>query len=224
MTSAFTSQLRQLPSYCTGAAQAGVAPTQTLRLPPRRHPFALGCCFGSPIVCGVGGVSSDGQAWRDDPAPRPTRPRRRSRLGASSTPLATVQADRGANRRFGGRPPDRGSAPPPISCPGDVLCLLRAARAITAKPALVSTGRRNSPTSGPHGRRLMCLRGGRHRPRPVERHQEQARMVERVNRPTSQGQNTHRLTRARRIARPTLAPSRGRGLSLIAAPMSRSSR
>jgi hypothetical protein len=31
-------------------------------------------------------------------------------------------------------------------------------------------------------------------------------MVERVNRPASQGQNTHRLTRAQRTARPTLCP------------------
>jgi hypothetical protein len=40
------------------------------------------------------------------------------------------------------------------------------------KSALVSIGRRNSRTSGPHGRPFVCLRGGRDRPRPVERHHE----------------------------------------------------
>jgi hypothetical protein len=96
----------QLPSYCTGAPQAGGASTRTSRLAPRRHSFALGCGFGSPVVCGVGGVSSDGEAWRGDPPSGPTRPRRRSRLRARSTPLATVHAERGANGRFGGRPAD----------------------------------------------------------------------------------------------------------------------
>jgi hypothetical protein len=213
----------QLPSYCTGAAQAGAASTQTSRLTPGRHSFVLGRRFGNPLVCGVGGVGSDGEASRRGWLPGPTRPRRRSRLGASSTPVATVQADRGANRRFGARPPDRGSAPAPLSCPGHVLCLLRAARAIAVKSALVSIGRRNSRTAGPDGRRFVCLRGGRHRPRPVERHHEQARMVERVNRSAREGQNTHRAAR-RRAVRPNIAPRRGRGLSLISASMSRSSR
>jgi hypothetical protein len=43
----------QLPSYCTGAAQAGAASTQTSRLAPRRHSFVLGRGFGNPIVYGL---------------------------------------------------------------------------------------------------------------------------------------------------------------------------
>jgi hypothetical protein len=179
--------ITQLPSYCTGAAQAGAASTRTSRLKPRRHSFVLGRCFGNPIVGGVGGVSGDGQASRRDPASRPTRPRRRPRLGGSSTPLATAQADPGANRRFGGRPADRVNAPAPLSCPGRVLCLVRAARAIAVKSNLVSIGRRNSRRSGPDGRRLVRLRGGGRRPRPGERNHEQARMVEHVNRSARDG-------------------------------------
>ena len=144
--------------------------------------------------------------------------------GLAARHSATVQADRGANRRFGGRPPDRGSPPPPVICPRDVLCLLRAARAIAVKSAVVSIGRRNSRTPGTRGRWLVCLRGGRHRPRPVERHHEQARMVEHVDRSARDGQSTHRVARARRAVRPNFAPSPGRGLSLSSASMSRSSR
>jgi hypothetical protein len=103
-------------------------------------------------------------------------------LGASSPPLATVQADHGATRRFCGRPRDRGSASPPVTCPDEVLRLVRAARAITVKPALVSIGRRNSRLSGRPAQRLECLRGGRHRARPVEPNHEQAWMVEQINR------------------------------------------
>jgi hypothetical protein len=138
--------------------------------------------------------------------------------------LAAVQADRGPNRRFGGRPPDRGSAPPPLGCLGDVRCLVRAACAIAVKSAHVSIGRRNSCTSGADGRQLVCLRGGRDRSRPVERHHEQTTMVERVNRPACRAQSTHWAARARRAARPNLAPRRGRGLSLSSASMSRNSR
>jgi hypothetical protein len=199
------------------ASEAGAASTGTSRLALRRHSLVLGRVFGIPILCGVGGVRSDGQARRGDPASWPTRPQRRAWSGGSGTPLATAQADRGANRRFSSRPPDLGNAPPPLSRPGDVLCLLRAARAVTAKPALVPVGRRNSPASGPRGRRLMCLRGGRH-PRPVERHHEQARMVERVNHPASQGQNTHRLTRGRRTARRFSASLSSSDLSLAMGP------
>jgi hypothetical protein len=60
----------------------------------------------------------------------------------------------------------------------------------------VSIGERNSRTSGPDGRRFVCLRGGRHRPRLVERHHEQARTVEHVNRSARDGQSTHRAARA----------------------------
>jgi hypothetical protein len=137
LASALTSQLRQLPSYCTVAA--GGASTQASRVAPRRHSFALGCGFGSPIVCG-------------------------------------------------------------------------------------SIGRRNSRPPGTRGRWLVCLRGGRHRPRSVERHHEQARMVEHVDRSARDGQSTHRVARARRAVRPNFAPSPGRGLSLSSASMSRSSR
>jgi len=89
---------------------------------------------------------------------------------------------------------------------------------------LVSTGWRNSPARGPQRRRLVCLRGGRHRSRPVERHHEQAGMVEHVNRSAGDAQSTHRAARARRALRPNLAQKPGRGLSLISASMSRSSR
>ena len=146
-------------------------------------------------------------------------------MGASSrTPLAAVHADRGAPRRFGTGPPDRGSAPPSIRCPGHVLCLSRAARAIAAKSALPSIGRRNSRLSGTHGRRFMSLRGGsRHRSRPRERNHEQARMVEHVNRSARNGQSTHRVACARRAVRVNLArrPGRGLSLSLISASINR---
>jgi chaperonin GroEL len=49
-------------------------------------------------------------------------------LGAGGATLATVKADGAANRRFGGGPPDRGNAPRPGSCPGDLLRLSRTAR------------------------------------------------------------------------------------------------
>jgi hypothetical protein len=111
-------------------------------------------------------------------------------LEGSGTTLATVQANRGASRRFGSRPSDRGNAPPPVNRPRDVLCLLDAARAITVKPALVSIVRRNSRTSGlPLCERFECLHGSRHRPRPVERNHEQARMVGEVNRSACEGQD-----------------------------------
>jgi hypothetical protein len=103
-----------------------------------------------------------------------------SSCSARGTPLATVDADRGPSRRFGGRRPDR-NAPPPVECAEDMLRLSRAARAMAVKAALVSIGRRSSRTSGPLGRRLECLRGSRHRPRPVERNHEQARMFGHVN-------------------------------------------
>jgi hypothetical protein len=210
----------QLWSYCTGAVQAGVASMQASRLVPRRHSLVLRCAFGSQIVCTDRGVGSSDQARRGDPASGPTRPRRRPRLGVSSAPLATVQADRGADRRFRGRPPDRGSPLPPVSCPRRVLCLLRAARAIAVMSALVSIGRRNSRPCGPDGRRFVCPRGGGHRPRPVERHDEQAGTIEHLNRTPRDRQSTHRPARARRAVRPNLAPRPGRGLSLISASMS----
>jgi hypothetical protein len=75
----------------------------------------------------------------------------------------------------------------PSAAQADLLCLLRAARAMAVKSALVSIGRRNSRPSGPHGRWFVSPRGGGHRPRPVERHQEQARMVEHVNRSARDG-------------------------------------
>ena len=103
-----------------------------------------------------------------------------SSCSARGTPLATVDADRGPSRRFGGRRPDR-NAPPPVECAEDMLRLSRAARAMAVKTALGSIGRRSSRTSGPLGRRLECLRGSRHRPRPVERNHEQARMFGHVN-------------------------------------------
>jgi hypothetical protein len=200
--------VRQLSSYRTQAARAGAASPEASRLALRRHSLVLRCCFGTHIVCGVGGASSDGQTSFADPAPGPARPRRRARLGAGCTPLATVQAGRGANRRFSGRPPDRGDASAPVSCPGHVLCLFGAARAIAVKSALVPIGRRNSPTSGPDGRRFVCLRGRRHRPRPVDRYQEQTRMAEHANRSTRDGQRAHRAACARRVVRPNLAPRR----------------
>jgi hypothetical protein len=58
---------------------------------------------------------------------------------------------------------------------------------MAVKSALVSIGRRNSRPSGPHGRWFVSPRGGGHRPRPVEQHQEQARMVEHVNRSARDG-------------------------------------
>jgi hypothetical protein len=201
----------------------GAASMQTSRLAPRRHSFVLGRDFVNPIACGVRGVSTR-QAWHVDPGSRPARPRPRPRLGAGRTQLATVHADRGANRRFGGRPPDRGNPPPPVTYPGDVLRLARAARAIAVKAVLVSIGQRNSCPPRPNGRGLVCLRGGRHPPRPVERNHEQARMIERVNRPACEGQNTHRLARAPPTARPTLAARPRRGMSSISASMSQSSR
>ena len=174
----------QLGSYRTtarGAGQPRAASTQTSRLAFRRHSFVLRCRFGCPIVCSAGRGSSDGHAWRRDPAPGPTRPHRRAWLGASGTPLATAQADRCPSRRFGGRPPDRWNAPPPVTCADDVVRLSCAARAIALKSAFMSIGRRNSRPSGLHGPRLDCRRG-RHRPPPVERNHEQARMVEQINR------------------------------------------
>jgi hypothetical protein len=144
-------------------------------------------------------------------------------MGARGTPLATVQADRSASPQFGGRPADPGNAPAPVSCPEHVLRLARAARAITVKPAPGSIGRCNSRTSGPRGRRLECLRDGRHCPRPVERNHEQPWMVEHVNRSACQGQDTHRFGPARRTARPTLAPKPRLGMCSISASMSRSS-
>jgi hypothetical protein len=62
----------QLPSYCTGESEAGVASRQALRLAPRRHSFVLGRGFRNPIVWGIGAVSSDCEAWRGDPASGPT--------------------------------------------------------------------------------------------------------------------------------------------------------
>jgi hypothetical protein len=202
----------------------GAASMQTSRLAPRRHSFVLGRGFVNPIACGFSGVSTDGHAWYVDPASRPARPRPRPRLRAGRTQLATVRADRGANRRFGDRPPDRANPPPSVSCPGDLLRLARAPRAIAVKAALVSIGHPNSCPSGPNGRRLVCLRGGRHPPRPVERNHEQARMIERVDRSACEGQNTHRLARAPPTARPTLAARPRRGMSSISASMSQSSR
>jgi hypothetical protein len=87
-----------------------------------------------------------------------------------------------------------------------------------------SIGWCNSPASGPHRRTFVCLRGDRHRSRPVERHHEQARMVEHVNGSAGEGQSTHRAACARRAVRPNLPQRRERGLSLISASMSRSSR
>jgi hypothetical protein len=64
-------------------------------------------------------------------------------------------------------------------------------------PGLVSIGWRNSsPASGQHRRRFVCLRGVRHRSRPVERHHEQARMIEHVNAYAGDGQSTHGAAQA----------------------------
>lgn len=45
-----------------GRVAGGVASKQASRLAPRRHSFVLGRGFGNPIVYGVAGVSSDGEA------------------------------------------------------------------------------------------------------------------------------------------------------------------
>jgi hypothetical protein len=95
-------------------------------------------------------------------------------LAAGGTPLATGKADCGPSRRFGGGPPDRGDAPSPLGCPGDLLRHSRAARAVTVKTALLSSGRCHSLRSGPERRRLQCRRGSRQCPWSVERNHEQA--------------------------------------------------
>ncbi len=218
LASALTSQLRQLPSYCTVAV-----------LLRRRRGSRLG---GIPSLSAAVSEAQSSAVSAESAAT--------ARLGVAIRLLGQLdhvrgvgwrlaarhwpQFYRGANRRFGGRPPDRESAPPRLIRSVRVLCLLRAARAIAVKSALVSIGRRNSRTPGTRGRWFVCLRGGRRRPRPVERHHEQARMVEHVNRSARDGQSTHRVARARRAVRPNFAPSPGRGLSLSSASMSRSSR
>jgi hypothetical protein len=207
---------RSLASYRTDAAQPGAW------LAPRRHSLVLRCCFGIPVVCCVGGIRSNGQASRRDPDPGPRRPGRGSTLGAGSSPLATVQADRGTACRFGGRPPDRGDASPPLGCPGDVFRLVRAARAISVKPAVMSIGRCSSRTSRPRDRRLARRRDRRHPAGPGERNHEQAGMVEYFNHPGPDRQRAHRLACPRK-ARPTLAPRPRRGMRSISASMSRSS-
>jgi hypothetical protein len=162
-------------------------------------------------ACGAaaGAVGSVGRASPCDRAPRPTRPRRRAGLGARNTPLATAQADRGTTRRFGGRPPDRGNASPPLGRARDVLGLARAAQAIAAAPAVASVGRCNSPASGPHRRRRDCLRGGGHGLRPDDRNHEQPGMVERVDRSACRNKDTHRSARGRRKARRSVLLSPG---------------
>jgi hypothetical protein len=46
----------------------------------------------------------------------------------------------------------------------------------------LSIGRRHARSSGAKSRRLDYVRGGTHRPRPVERNHEEATVVEHVNR------------------------------------------
>lgn len=154
---------------------------------------------------------------------QPPRFCRRAR-SERGTRLTAVHAARGANRRFGDRPPDRGDAPPSVGCPGDVLRLVRAARAVTAKPALAAIGRRPSVVSGPHGRRLDRLRRGSHRSRAIEWIREQAAMFEHSNGSARDGRRSHRASRARRAVRPNLARRPVRPPSPICASMSRSSR
>jgi hypothetical protein len=115
----------RLPSYRTGAAQAGGASTQASRLAPRRHSFALGRLSeaqSSAVSVASAAMARLGVAIRlfgqlDHAGGRG--------WGLAARHWATVQADRGANRRFGAGPPDRGSAPASVGCPGHVLCLVR---------------------------------------------------------------------------------------------------
>jgi hypothetical protein len=111
-----------------------------------------------------------------------------AQTGRWRTPLSTVDANRGAIRRFDGWPSDRGNAPPPVDCPGNVLRLVHTARAIPAKPALASIGRPNSLLSRRHGWRLECLRASRCHARPTERNQEEARMIEHLSQPDVTGE------------------------------------
>jgi hypothetical protein len=181
-----------------------VLPTQR-GLAFRWHSLVLRCFFGKRIACGVGSANRAAQASRCDRGPRPLRPCRRVRSEARSTPVAALQADRGATRRFGGRPTDRRNAPAPVTSAQDVLCLSCATRAITVQSALVSLGRCGSPPSGPRPVLHPHL-VGRDGPRPVERNNEQAGMVERVDRSMFRSKDSHWAARGRRTARPTLAP------------------
>jgi hypothetical protein len=207
---------------CAGAAQARAPFTQT-RLTLRWHSFVLGCCFGNRVVCGVGRGNGVGLASRRDRCPWPLRPGRRAGSEAHGTPLATVQADCGATRRFSGRPSDRRDTPAPVGAQS-VLCLSCAGHAITVKPGLVSLGGRSSPACGPHCRRRGGFGGSRHGRRPVEGNHEQTGLAERVNGSAWLSRDGHWSARGRRRACPTLAPMPRRGISAISASISRSSR
>ena len=194
-----------------------------MRFPFWWHSLVLRCRFGNRIVCGVARGNSAGLASRCDRGPRPLRPRRRASSEALGTPLAALQADRGAIRRFGGGPPNRGNASAAVSA-RDVLCLFCAAQAITVKPGPVSLGGRNSTASRPHCQRPGGLRGSRYGRRPAEGNHEQAGMAERVSGSAWLSSNSQWSARARRRACPTLAPMPRRGMSAISASTSRSSR
>lgn len=210
-------------SQWTEAVHAGV-PGAEPRLRLRRHSFVLRGCFGGPIVWGVGAGNGIGQASSRDPCPRPHRPRRRAGPRAGSTPLAAGQAGRGPARRLAGRPSDRRNASAPVTCAQDVLRLVRAARAVSAQPAPVSNGRRNSSMSGPHCRWLDChSRSGRGL-WPAERDREQAWVFVRANRSAYRSGETHWSVRARRNAPAALAPRPRRGRRSISKSTSRSSR
>jgi hypothetical protein len=204
------------------AVHAGV-PCAEPRLRLRRHSFVLRGCFGGPIVCGVGAGNGIGQASSRDPCPRPHRPRGRAGPRAGSTPLATGQAGRGPALRVGGRPPDGRSASVPVTCARDVLRFVRAARAVSAQPAPLSNGRRNS-SSGPHRRWLDCHRRSGRGLWPVERDREQAWVFVRANRPACRSGETHWSASARRNTRAALAPRPRRGRRSISKSTSRSSR
>lgn len=135
-----------LPSYCTDGAQAGAASTRTSRLTPRRHSSVLGRGFGNPIVCGVGGVGSDGQGWLAIrlPSPQPRPP------AWSSWPRQTSPA---AGRRRSCRPAPHVYGLPPLA--GNRECVV--GRVVGP---LCGSGRDNETRSRDHGgeRRASAVR------------------------------------------------------------------